>query len=487
MGRFPAGGHVGHLVFDDDAGRLGEGTVIQPHGARGVAAHDAVGVAQFQRAPRRHGLLPGLVFRGDESEGQRGEEAEAVLGGELLAAGVAHVGLKEVDALVVVGDAAHQRLAPAREVHARYALALVEEGEGGHVVGPGELAGVVQGRLPVEDDRSAGGRIVLGDGVGRLHINGRALFRAAPGVLQAEGELAVVQPVGRIGLLAVLGDAGESRGEGDQSLGGEPLRDGVQFLGEDEVRVELVGRALGEVAGREQGVRVRHEGVEVLRQAQFGGLRVVPVGDLLQDGGGVVGREHRGRGAVHVGEQGAHGHLVRCLDDVGAAADAGRQGRRFRQVEVQVGPVVDLVVFEGRVVPVVEPPDDGSVVGVAEGDEVAGPVGAARDVEIGVEGLGEVLEQQGEPVVVGVAHRVGPCPVLGDGRRRDDRAPGLLVAVGDVGHFQDVGGGDVLRQFGRVAHAVMGRQVHLGPSLEAGLGRDDDDAVGALGAEDGRR
>ena len=141
------------------------------------------------------------------------------------------------------------------------------------------------------------------------------------------------------------------------------------------------------------------------------------------------------------------------------------------------------MILELGVVPVVYLLHKRPFVLVAYGDVVSHPVGTAADVVIGVEGLGELLQEHPVPVVVRVAVDVAVALIGGYHVIREHRTEGVVVAVGLVHDVHYLTGRDEVRKLLRGVEAVLHGHAHLRAALEAGFGGYQNDAVGALGSE----
>ena len=128
--------------------------------------------------------------------------------------------------------------------------------------------------------------------------------------------------------------------------------------------------------------------------------------------------------------------------------------------------------------------------GISQREEVFDALRTARDVVVGVDGLGAPAHGDVEPVVVRIADRIDArrrAGVLLDLRTGNHRAVALGVFQRHVEQFGCLRRADVVGDHRREVQTVGERDVHLGLARGARAGGYDDDAVGALGAEHGRR
>lgn len=366
---------------------------------------------------------------------------------------------------------------------------LVEERQCRHGV-VAEGAVVIQGSFPVECDVVVALHRPAGHGVGCVFVDQFAGCGVNPRIAVACVVPVPVDVEGGIGVGRRLRDAGVVGAQRDVGFHREPLGDEVELLLEVDVGIELVVRGLFELARRERRTDVPEVGCARTRQTASRGVGIVRVGNLFQHPVGVIGRIHHRRSRIHHVEHARYGLVRRRVLDSQHTAHLDRQFRAACHVEIEVRTVVDAVVAEIGVAPLREILEDRPLVGISQREEVFDALRTARDVVVGVDGLGALAHGDVEPVVVRIADRIDARRRMGillDLRTGNHRTVALGVFQRHVEQFGRLRRADVVGDHRREVHAVGERDVHLGLARGARAGGYDDDAVGAFGAEHGGR
>ena len=386
----------------------------------------------------------------------------------------------------IVGDAAHEPLRAVGIVGLLEVFALVEQHERRNAVAA-EFAVVVDRPLPIEGRVIGVLQITLRNAVNRVFVERiGAEIEPRPRISRSRLIGVPVDLELGIDLLGLLRHARIIGAERRLGTDRQALGDEIEILFQNNVGEEFVPRRLLKIGGAERRIGILPEdGALGIREPGPRGPGIVRVGNLVQHPPREIGRIHHRRSRVERVEQSTDALIVGILLDAQRSAHLDGQRRGLRRLEIEIRTVVDTIVGKGRILVLVQLLDDGAFVHVAQRHEILHAIGAARHVEIGVDRRGALLHQQVEPVVIRVAQRIDPrrgaavllqFPV-------GIKAPVAGVFLGDIEELRRRIGGDVLRQIARNIESVFDGEVHLRTPRLAHLGRHDDHAVGALGAE----
>ena len=441
-------------------------TVEEAVGSRIVVTRAAHREADFRVV--HHLLQPfGIEFLiGDEvADTYGGEEAEAVLLGEGFAAGVTEAALDEVAVVIRIGHAAHDALLAVGKHRIVLLLLLLHvEDHGAHVVYVVERALVVDGSLDVDLAQVARrgelgildfGRSRRGRGEDQV-----ALGVAAAGVVEARP---VVAQRRRAAVVV----------ETDASADAQTLSDEFQVLLQFDVRLDLDAPLLAVALVVEHVVGVAVVRVGLLFVA---GQRAVAVNGreevrrrVQHEAENIVGRTV-GRAAVYV--------LSRKID---------AQARGFAHLQVDVA--AQVVTLESEVAVVLAVGvllEDAVRLVVGHRDEVFGVLGAAAEVErvaLAVHGLADQFVDPLRVRIEVVVHAVAVELDLGGTETGGES----VIGPGFIGQVEVIPRVDEFGQALRRGDRLLDAERDFGPRDRTALGGYEDDAVGALGAVDGRR